>query len=48
MFQACAEVDKKTGGMFLRTTQIGESVCFQSRGQRLLSASSRVVARLCA
>ena len=29
VFQACAVVDKLTGGMFLRTTQNGESVCFQ-------------------
>ena len=43
---ACADVDKKTGGMFLRTTQNGESVCFQFQGSLLLSA--RAVAPLCA
>ena len=41
VFQACAVVDRKTGGTFLRTTQNGESVCFQSRDWRLLSAPLR-------
>ena len=32
VFQACAGVNGQTGGMFLRITQCGECVCFQSRG----------------